>query len=76
MPRKPSLAPGDLVLQRFKSAGYGPRGLGRLLDRSHSQISRLKGGRVPATMQGELLRVAPKVGVELTAEELIVGGRA
>jgi hypothetical protein len=77
------LSPGELVIARFTAAGYSTRMIASVVGRDHSRIVRLTkpppegtGGQIPPAIQRALLAKAPRLGVVLTAEELILGGRA
>lgn len=76
------MTPGEIVTSRFAAAGITMRRLAELVGRHHSRIVRLTkpapegtGGQIPPALQRALLEVAPKHGVQLTADELISGGR-
>lgn len=75
--RRSKLTPGRLVLTRFRAAGISARALAGLVDRHHTSLVRMaQRGQVPHELQRALLDVAPKHGVQLTADELINGAAA
>ena len=75
---KVPLTPAEKAINAFG----GVRALGRAIGRNGSSISRWTkpheeggtGGRVPTSVQAEILAAARKLGLDLTAEDLIDWG--
>jgi hypothetical protein len=70
------LKPAELVIEAFG----GVRPLARLLGKSPSTVCRWRadkphgtGGAIPSSVQKRLLYMAGERGIELTAQDLIVG---
>ena len=71
------MTPADIVISRFG----GVRPLARFLEKDPSTIHRWKQpkekggleGRVPSSVQTDLLRLAGEQGIELTTNDLVMG---
>jgi hypothetical protein len=71
------MTPAELVISRFG----GTRELARQLEVSPSTVQRWKmphdkgglSGRVPSARMCDLLSLAEKLGIQLTADELVLG---
>jgi len=68
------MKPATLVIKKFNGASI----LAKLLDVDISTISQweIRNGRVPSSQQIKVLKLAKKMGIELTAHEVIYGSDA
>ena len=67
------MKPAPFIIEAFGGASV----LARLLDVDISTVSqwRIRGGRIPSSKQAKILRLAKKLGLQITAEHMVHGSR-